>query len=398
MSIKRFEDPVVNSILLDCLARGDTFQSVLDRFSARFGIDISVVNIDGTQLYHAGKTKGKTVPEELTFQEQPWVFMGKVFAVKNSAEERQLICPIVAGESPYGAVVIYFDWSSDTHKMKSVGYAIMQAYRCFFNIGENDADYNIQNHIIARRLLLEEHSKAAGGHQAVEAAKRSAAGIRFRAGFAIAVFCPDDDSDRVLPADSLSFLSRYIPNSFNLRDEQQILALIYDLDRKDLKSNRALISSLLSYSEFLGLKCAVSMSFLELEERKYYVRQATDLLKYGSKNEDARLLLAEEYFADSMIFGAVEQQGYRFFLLSDIIRLIDHDKKNNTNYLDTLEAYLSTSNHVTLASKQLYIDRSTLKYRLDKIRRIITCDPDDPASAQRLGLSIQIYRMCTSSV
>ena len=63
--------------------------------------------------------------------------------------------------------------------------------------------------------------------------------------------------------------------------------------------------------------------------------------------------------------------------------------------LQTLWQYSRCFNTPTAAAKALYVDRSTLHYRLKKISELMETDLDVPASALALSASIwlrEIYR------
>ena len=100
-----------------------------------------------------------------------------------------------------------------------------------------------------------------------------------------------------------------------------------------------------------------------------------------------------EQYQPLMLAGALEQVGSRVLELSEVLSLADYDERNHTDYLTTLERYLAFGNRVSPAAAEMFIDRSTMKYRLQKIRSILGEDIDAPDVARRLEFGIAVYRL-----
>ena len=80
-------------------------------------------------------------------------------------------------------------------------------------------------------------------------------------------------------------------------------------------------------------------------------------------------------------------------MLSGIGMLSDFDEANDSEYLRSMECYFDCANNATTAAKELYIDRSTLKYRLEKAASILAGnDLEDPETVIRLRTGIEMYK------
>ncbi len=75
---------------------------------------------------------------------------------------------------------------------------------------------------------------------------------------------------------------------------------------------------------------------------------------------------------------------------------MEYDAENKTNYLKTLELYLRCNNRITAASKAGFIDRGTMKYRLQKIRSLLQMDFDQAENAKLLRLGIAVYEAASN--
>lgn len=73
--------------------------------------------------------------------------------------------------------------------------------------------------------------------------------------------------------------------------------------------------------------------------------------------------------------------------------LAEHDRKKNTEYARTLEVYLSDERSITKTAEDLFIHRSSLMKRLEKIRQILKMDLEDPQNRLYLQLYLSLQRM-----
>lgn len=80
----------------------------------------------------------------------------------------------------------------------------------------------------------------------------------------------------------------------------------------------------------------------------------------------------------------------RHLISPQLLQLIEYDKKEDTQYFETLRVYLMLERSVPETSAALIIHRTTLLYRLKKIRSIIGLDLDDPDVRLYLLLSLKM--------
>lgn len=74
-----------------------------------------------------------------------------------------------------------------------------------------------------------------------------------------------------------------------------------------------------------------------------------------------------------------------------LLALRAHDKANGTDYMRTLRIYLDSNLNAVQSARQLFLHRSTLLYRLDKIREIIGSSLSDPEELLYLSLSFRLF-------
>lgn len=84
--------------------------------------------------------------------------------------------------------------------------------------------------------------------------------------------------------------------------------------------------------------------------------------------------------------------GKKVLQLTEIEFLAAYDESNHTEYLATLDAYLRYGNRLSPAASSMFIDRSTLKYRLQKISDLLGVDFEDTEVSKRLSMGIAVHR------
>lgn len=101
------------------------------------------------------------------------------------------------------------------------------------------------------------------------------------------------------------------------------------------------------------------------------------------------------YFDDFMLEYIIDQASKEIpidLLCTDaLITLQKYDEQNHTELYETLLTFLKLEQNVLQTSKALFIHRSTLAYRVDRIQKITGIRLDDPK--ERLKLMISYYML-----
>jgi len=72
----------------------------------------------------------------------------------------------------------------------------------------------------------------------------------------------------------------------------------------------------------------------------------------------------------------------------DILLLRRHDEENNTRYCSILYEYLRCFHNLSTAADALFIHRNTLTYHMNNIKKLLSCDIEDPETSMLLWLSL----------
>lgn len=142
------------------------------------------------------------------------------------------------------------------------------------------------------------------------------------------------------------------------------------------------------------LKIGVSSELRDFFRLGILFDQANIALNFGlSGNSMIWYYYFDQYMLDYMIRCSTEDMPAELLCSDALQKLLEYDQKNHTALAHTLEAYLLHDRNVLQTSKELYIHRSTLSYRLEKIRRLISINLDDPKERIKLLLSYYMLGM-----
>lgn len=129
--------------------------------------------------------------------------------------------------------------------------------------------------------------------------------------------------------------------------------------------------------------------FLLLPQGHY---QAATALDMGIKsNSTSWCFRFDEMVLEFLYKKASESLSPSLLHSAKLERLQKYDAENNTDLYRTLKVFLELERNVLQTSKKLYIHRSTLSYRLERIQKIIHVNLDDPK--ERMILQLSFYFM-----
>lgn len=138
--------------------------------------------------------------------------------------------------------------------------------------------------------------------------------------------------------------------------------------------------------------CRVGFSLpsLRLEHLHGYCRQALAALAYAMPNEGH---MAYALFADCALDYMLEHACGEFdahdLVHDGVLALQTYDQAHSTDYLHTVEVYLHCNCNATHAAEQLFIHRSTLLKRLDRIEALSGIDFKDADEMLHILISLK---------
>lgn len=207
--------------------------------------------------------------------------------------------------------------------------------------------------------------------------------------YIFAVMRPEPPGDEGRLAALSRALAKLLPQSYRLGDGGSLYAFIYGLSEG---RTGGCLDKLRYFCELNALTCGVSHVFRSLNERGGYRKQAEQVLKIALGRGRKGVSAASGLYLELIVSGAVQRMGKKVLQLTEIEFLAAYDESNHTEYLATLDAYLRYGNRLSPAASSMFIDRSTLKYRLQKISDLLGVDFEDTEVSKRLSMGIAVHR------
>ena len=199
-------------------------------------------------------------------------------------------------------------------------------------------------------------------------------------------FVPTGDRPAKPMKSACDRFGREWPSSYRVMRKNDFSAIVSGFD----------ISSLERLSGFcakLFLHCGCSMAFTDIAARETYIRQAKAVAELGvSLDRSMSVYRADILLPQLMAETAVRNDPSGSLVQSELLLLHKYDTDNSSEYLSTLEAYLTNGRNITDTAATLFIARSTLKYRLNKIHIMTGIDFTDNERCSTLLMGCLVYR------
>lgn len=367
-------------IFLTALASANPFPQVIDALCAKLHWDICVCDSFGRSLLSSNRGKilvDYTLLDAVQSQpDRPSVLF------PTADPSRNYYIQVLDEHNPMrGYVVIRCKGKADPAVVKYTAEHLAKLY--LQNDHSSDSSTSLvhgNKDLIARELLCHFDDGATFRWQYdVEPAYMAAL-----------AFHPNPSVSREAVKRAHKTVAQYFPDSFHIEEDGQLLLFFYSVRTNESPLTEQLAQIMKRY----GLRCSVSSRFSAIQDRAKYIAQVRSLAKlsrYLPQEQD--LYLASELYAPFLALCAVERAGAENLLSGEIQQLEDYDRLNKTEYLSTLEVYLNSGNHASQTAAELFIDRSTLNYRINKIKALLYCDVDDYDTSCRLKLELFVYKI-----
>lgn len=140
------------------------------------------------------------------------------------------------------------------------------------------------------------------------------------------------------------------------------------------------------------LYAGISSPVLGIRELPLAYHQADVALSQAFRLRSERWVIPFSDCALDYILGVLQTPLQPQHIVAPELRLlVEHDREKGTQYFETLRVYLLQERDIPRTSEALIIHRTTLLYRLKKIRALTELDLDDPA--QRLYLTLSLWML-----
>ena len=134
----------------------------------------------------------------------------------------------------------------------------------------------------------------------------------------------------------------------------------------------------------------ISNPFSDLYDARSFYRQAEVALDCGRLVAPAgNLYYFDSYALIDMIVNSTANLRADLYYPRGMAALVEHDKTSAVSYVETLRVFLEENMSYTAAARVLYVHRSTLIDRIDRIERELGVDLNDAESRLRILMSLK---------
>ncbi len=138
-------------------------------------------------------------------------------------------------------------------------------------------------------------------------------------------------------------------------------------------------------------KAGISCQGDDFMELKFYYQQCLAALEMGEKeNPMFWMYKFEDYVLSYLFYQGSRKLLPQMYCEPGLLKLKSYDEEHSTEFFKTLYIYLVNDRNIAHTSGRLYIHRSTLLYRLEKIKKILELNLDEYKVRFRLLLSYEI--------
>ncbi len=381
--VSELRDIILNGIFSKC-----SLEQMLSDISLKLGLEIQIADLtfslimsfpDSREFRYADFICRKRDGEFAEF------FRAGRPVEYSTADTHFYLCPIILENTPLGIVSVADSHDGDPGLLEVAATRISQLCRKLFGTDIYVSPFNsLLNSLLTHYLFLQDADGS------IEAAYPLISESRFLPPYLMMIFrSTATGKDRIQRADRN--LERYLPKAIHFVHNGCLNAFLDGASPDCLNPGSDFIVNTEGFCRTYGLLGTVSPLFEDLKKRSFYKEQLHTLIRICPDGD--ALVLADEQYTRLLNDQAVSRFGKEYMFLSQTRALADYDLQYGTDYLMTLKAYLDNSNRIAAAAKQLFIDHSTMKYRLKKICAMIDSDIDEPETAIRLRFSLLSYQL-----
>ncbi len=159
----------------------------------------------------------------------------------------------------------------------------------------------------------------------------------------------------------------------------------------DVLAESGIYAELKEVLEKFKLFAGVSAAIRSIRMLRQYSMQAINCIRVGkNKRTEERISFFEDHTIDILLLTASSYFDISEYVHPFLKVIRDYDRENNTDYLETLRAYVFSSGNLTEAAGRLWIHRNTMGYRMERILGILGLTAMTPKLLVELQISFDL--------
>ncbi|MBQ9020981.1 MAG: helix-turn-helix domain-containing protein [Eggerthellaceae bacterium] len=173
------------------------------------------------------------------------------------------------------------------------------------------------------------------------------------------------------------------------------IVAVIDLNNLDAENYlENICESIQPFTGTMGMKAGLSDTYNNLLYTHHMFLQANIALDNGvlfSPHEN--IFHFHDFALREIIMNATNELPLDLLMPSGLHKLIEHDQASDTSYIETLRTYLNNNTSIAKTAAQLYVHRSTLMERLNRIKRELGLDLDSPDTRLHLQIILKALEL-----
>lgn len=212
-------------------------------------------------------------------------------------------------------------------------------------------------------------------------------------GIWICIVIRSANKEKNLPADYLcSSLEKLLPDCFTITYEHALVSFChYREDKMNISDFTALLTP---YLQDMNFRAGISMPFKDIFKSRSYYIQAANALRMGSEYDPHKLIYDfMDYALSYMLQHCNGEFDPELLFPPGLLHILHYN--GSADYWETLKRYLDNECNASRTSSEMYLHRSTLLPRLEKIKALVNLDT--PQQRLYLRMCIYLYEMQNQS-
>ena len=202
-----------------------------------------------------------------------------------------------------------------------------------------------------------------------------------------------------------SRLTNLFPNAKQIIFKEQLLVFISFKEIHMLEDNKGELKKILNERNIRGIlsDCFTDLSDLNI----HYQRNQTGLKLGRLLDRQGSLFTYNDFKFYHLLDDFPDKSRLIDYCHPAVLKLFAHDQQNQTEYYQTLLAYLWNNQNLNVTAEALFIHRNTMKYRLKKIYELIDLNLKEGETVfqiaysykiliylQKSGITVSNHRIC----
>lgn len=148
------------------------------------------------------------------------------------------------------------------------------------------------------------------------------------------------------------------------------------------------------YMRKMGYLCGISNRFTDIGEFDSYLQQASYAAEQGYQDANEQTVhFFKDYMLQYILCECANHLPTETLLTQGLQAMHKLDRQKGTDYVRTLDIYLQSECNASKAAELLYIHRSSLMKRLDKIQRFLAMDLENSDNRLYLRICLRILNL-----